>query len=219
MTESVRVRKLTSLIPPGRREDSEDAGTLPNRMTVTSTLRFRPRSGDNSEKIACEAQHPALTREPLRASVRMFVQCKLLMRAMIASEFIYFQYFLSSDPPGPPQIAGYTNKQALRSGETVTLVCISMGGNPLATVTWYKNGHRVDSSYTTVPNGSKNTYEFTAAEEDNNAVYSCQAKNDLIVKPLKAEITTIVQCKWLKELLLNVSIKCEIFQMGPSTSE
>ena len=110
-----------------------------------------------------------------------------------------FQTFLFSDPPGPPQIEGYTNKQALRSGDTVTLVCISRGGNPLATVTWYKNGHRVDSSYTTVPNGSKNTYEFTAAEEDNNAVYSCQAKNDLIVKPLKAEITTIVQCKWLKD--------------------
>ena len=89
MTESVRVRKLTSLIPPGRREDSEDAGTLPNRMTVTSTLRFRPRSGDNSEKIACEAQHPALTREPLRASVKMFVQCKLSVMAVIASVFTY----------------------------------------------------------------------------------------------------------------------------------
>ena len=69
----------------------------------------------------------------------------------------------------------------------------------MATVTWYKNGLRIDSSYTTVVNGSKNTYEFTASEEDNNAVYSCQAKNELIVKPLKAEITTIVQCKWSKE--------------------
>ena len=84
---------LSFLIPPGRREDSEDAGSLPDRLTVTSTLRFRPRSGDNSEKIACEAQHPALTREPLRASVKMFVQCKLLMIAMIASVFIYLQHF------------------------------------------------------------------------------------------------------------------------------
>ena len=89
----------------------------------------------------------------------------------------------------------------------MTLVCVSRGGNPLATVTWYKNGLRIDSSYTTVMNGSKNTYEFTASEEDNNAVYSCQAKNELIVKPLKAEITTIVQCKWFKEAtpqLLNI---------------
>ena len=79
----------------------------------------------------------------------------------------------------------------------MTLVCISRGGNPLATVTLYKNGVRIDSSYTTVQNGSKNTYECIASEDDNNAVYSCRAKNDLIVKPLKAEITTIVQCKWL----------------------
>jgi hypothetical protein len=114
-------------------------------------------------------------------------------------QFIYF-----SDPPGQPQIEGYRNKQPLKKGDTVTLVCISRGGNPLATITWYRNGQRVDSSYTTILNGSKNTYEFTATEEDNNALYSCQAKNDLIVKPLEAEITTIVQCKWLKELLLKM---------------
>ena len=60
----------------GRREDSEDKGSLPNRKTVTSVLRFRPDAGDNLANIACEAQHPALTREPLRAYVKMFVQCK-----------------------------------------------------------------------------------------------------------------------------------------------
>jgi len=155
----------------GRREDSDDKGSLPERTTVTSILRFKPSAGDNSQNIACEAQHPALTQEPLRASIKMFVQY----------------------PPGQPQIEGYRNKQPLKKGDTVTLVCISRGGNPLATITWYRNGQRVDSSYTTILNGSKNTYEFTATEEDNNALYSCQAKNDLIVKPLEAEITTIVQ--------------------------
>ena len=108
-----------------------------------------------------------------------------------------FIFLFSADPPGAPQIEGYNNKQPLKAGSTVTLVCVSRGGNPLATVTWYRNGVRIDSSYTTVLNGSKNTYEFVASEEDNNAVYSCQAKNDLIVEPLKSEITTIVQCKWL----------------------
>ena len=77
----------------------------------------------------------------------------------------------------------------------MTLVCLSKGGNPLATITWYRNGERVDSSYTTILNGSKNTYEFTASEEDNNAVYSCQAKNELILKPLETKMTTVVQCK------------------------
>ena len=60
----------------GRREDSEDAGSLPDRQTVTSVLRFRPTARDNLAEVACEAQHPALTQEPLRATVKMFVQCK-----------------------------------------------------------------------------------------------------------------------------------------------
>ena len=85
----------------------------------------------------------------------------------------------------------------------MTLVCLSKGGNPLATITWYRNGERVDSSYTTILNGSKNTYEFTASEEDNNAVYSCQAKNELILKPLEAKLTTVVQCKIVMFVVLS----------------
>ena len=61
---------------PGRREDSDDKGSLPERTTVTSILRFKPSAGDNLANIACEAQHPALQSRPLRASVKMFVQCK-----------------------------------------------------------------------------------------------------------------------------------------------
>jgi len=155
----------------GRREDSDDKGGLPERTTVTSILRFKPTASDNLANIACEAQHPALQSTPLRASVKMFVQY----------------------PPGQPQIEGYSDKEPLKKGDTVTLVCVSRGGNPLATITWYRNGERVDSSYTTVQNGSKNTYEFTATEEDNNALYSCQAKNDLILKPLESSLTTVVQ--------------------------
>ena len=81
-------RLLTLLYPAGRREDTEDSGSLPNRKTVTSTLRFRPRSEDNSESIACEAQHPALTREPLRASVKMFVQCKYPLSVLLPLQFL-----------------------------------------------------------------------------------------------------------------------------------
>jgi len=112
----------------GRREDSDDKGSLPERTTVTSILRFKPSAGDNLANIACEAQHPALQSRPLRASVKMFVQY----------------------PPGQPRIEGYSDKQPLKKGDTVTLVCLSKGGNPLATITWYRNGERVDSSYTTI---------------------------------------------------------------------
>jgi hypothetical protein len=80
----------------------------------------------------------------------------------------------------------------------VTLVCVSYGGNPLAAVTWYRNGKRADSSYTAVRNGSRNSYEFRAEAADNGAVFSCQAKNDLIEKPLVAEVTLVVQCECKK---------------------
>ena len=39
------------------------------------------------------------------------------------------------------------------------------------------------------------TLSSPASEEDNNAVYSCQAKNELILKPLETKLTTVVQCK------------------------
>ena len=34
-------------------------------------------------------------------------------------------------------------------GQTVTLVCESFGGNPLASIVWFKNNKRIDHSYTT----------------------------------------------------------------------
>ena len=80
----------------------------------------------------------------------------------------------------------------------MTLVCLSYGGNPLATLTWYRNGKRADSSYTAVRNGSRNSFEFRAEAADNGAVFSCHAKNDLIEKPLVAEIKTVVQCEYRK---------------------
>jgi hypothetical protein len=100
-----------------------------------------------------------------------------------------------SDPPGAPEIEGLS-PETYRKGDPVTLVCVSYGGNPLAAVTWYRNGKRADSSYTAVRNGSRNSYEFRAEAADNGAVFSCHAKNDLIEKPLVAEVTLVVQCEF-----------------------
>ena len=54
-----------------------------------------------------------------------------------------------SDPPEKPEIQGYMEGETIRMGETVTLVCESYGGNPLASIVWYKNNQRIDHSYTT----------------------------------------------------------------------
>ena len=48
--------------------------------------------------------------------------------------------------------------ERIRMGQTVTLVCESYGGNPLATIIWFKNGQRVDHSYKTLGSKSKNVH-------------------------------------------------------------
>jgi len=154
----------------GSVEDKVEDGS-PNRKTVTSKIKFRPNSDDNQASYACEAVHPALKAGPMRVSV-----------------FLSVLY-----PPEPPEIQGYIEGETIRMGQSVTLVCESCGGNPLASIVWYKNNERIDHSYTTSGSKSKNTYMFVAAPDDNNAVYRCEAKNLMIIHPLTAEIRMSVQ--------------------------
>ncbi len=75
----------------------EEKGSTDRRITVLSTIRFRPTAVDNLKTIACEAQHPALTGGALTASLQIFVQCKqnfLISFLQIFSVFAKFVYFL-----------------------------------------------------------------------------------------------------------------------------
>jgi len=163
----------------GNIEESFEDGTLPDRKTTFSKIKFRPDSADNQATYACEASHPALqgslrgsrAGSPMRASVLLSVQF----------------------PPGRPKIQGYIDGETIRMGQTVTLVCESYGGNPLASIVWYKNNQRIDHSYTTSGTKSRNTFMFLAQPEDNNAVYKCEANNMMLQQPLNAEITLSVQ--------------------------
>jgi len=51
----------------------------------------------------------------------------------------------STDPPAPPLISGYMEGQIIPAGSVQKLLCVSSGGNPLATLTWYKNDKRVSA--------------------------------------------------------------------------
>ena len=101
------------------------------------------------------------------------------------------------DPPGPPEIQGYIEGETIRMGQTVSLTCVSYGGNPLATITWYRNAEMVDMSYTTSGRESRNMYTFVAASEDNKAKYTCEARNELSAEAMTAQIVLAVQCKYL----------------------
>ena len=129
----------------GNIEESSEDGTLSDRKTTFSRLKLRPNSADNQATYACEADHPALrggrrrAARPMRASVLLSVLCK--------SEQHTPQYLTLNwtDPPEKPEIQGYTSGETIRMGETVTLVCQAYGGNPLASIVWYRNGEPVDT--------------------------------------------------------------------------
>ena len=131
---------------------------------------------DDGSSYNCEALHSALI-EPLST--------------MIIVSVAY--------PPGRPEITGYKEGETIRMGETLTLVCKSRGGNPLAKLIWYKNNERIDFSYSTSDNReSVNSHTFTITASDNNAIYKCKASSNMTNAPLIASVKLTVQCKTLE---------------------
>jgi hypothetical protein len=51
-------------------------------------------------------------------------------------KFGFFAHFL--DPPGTPNITGVTSDTILEEGQVKRLTCISMAGNPLADLKWFR---------------------------------------------------------------------------------
>ncbi|XP_059087472.1 nephrin-like isoform X2 [Tigriopus californicus] len=156
---------------PESTEDTDEDGTKEGRKTVKSKIKFHPTPRDNGAKYYCQAAHPALGGTPMKSWITMSVQF----------------------PPGPPEIQGYLQGETIRLGQAVTLTCVSHGGNPLAEIVWYKNGDGIDFSYTTAGRESRNTYNFIAATDDNNAKYRCEAKNFMSTEPMVTEISLAVQ--------------------------
>ena len=103
---------------------------------------------------------------------------------------------LFADPPGKPEITGYRNGEVVKTGDTVKLVCISKGGNPLAAVHWYRNDKQLDFSYESGNNKAENELVFTVQPNDNYAVYRCEASNTVTSTPLISEIKLNVLCKY-----------------------
>jgi hypothetical protein len=50
------------------------------------------------------------------------------------------------DPPSTPIISGYTEGSVIPAGSNQKLLCMSSGGNPPPTLTWFKNDKKVNKS-------------------------------------------------------------------------
>lgn len=106
-----------------------------------------------------------------------------------------------------PQIEGYKNGDQISALDTLTLACLSRGGNPLARLIWYKDGYLADSSYSSAEGKeSTNTYSLVVKPEDNNAVVTCQANNPALLKPLSSSVKLTVLCKLITNFLSFFSV-------------
>ncbi|XP_041373934.1 nephrin-like isoform X2 [Gigantopelta aegis] len=134
------------------------------------TVRWQHSSQENDAVYSCQAKNSALQGDVLSTTV----QISILV------------------PPGPPQISGYTNSTIIRVNDTIQLICTSRGGNPLATVVWYRNSEQVDYSFVSGGNKAVNEYTFTAEALDNQAIYRCEVSNVVTPRPLSAEFKLTV---------------------------
>ena len=82
------------------------------------------------------------------------------------------------------------------------LTCISMAGNPLADLTWFKGGVKVEGTTTIKDDGDYSKSELTliANRTDNGLEYTCEASNPATPDPKKTSMTLAVRFKpaWVK---------------------
>ncbi|XP_069977516.1 nephrin-like [Penaeus vannamei] len=146
---------------------------LVRRWSVRSQVVIEAKAEDNGKQLACKAAHPALRRTPtptLQTSVTLSVL----------------------HPAGVPVISGYRTGEILRAGERRTLSCRSRGGNPRPSLTWYRNGRVMDDASARDAAGTINTLELAVTAKEDGAVYECRVRNDVLEKPLAANVTLTV---------------------------
>nr|XP_020475759.1 nephrin isoform X2 [Monopterus albus] len=83
-------------------------------------------------------------------------------------------------PPQKVWIDAPTQDAPFHAGSKVHLICFSTGGNPLGTLTWFKNGKKVAHALTqtTFDRGVARELVLVLMASDNMAVYRCDATNE-----------------------------------------
>uniref|UniRef100_H3DM88 NPHS1 adhesion molecule, nephrin n=1 Tax=Tetraodon nigroviridis TaxID=99883 RepID=H3DM88_TETNG len=134
------------------------------QVTVTAL------SYDNGRQLACHASSPASHRP---------AEARMTMRVFY--------------PPQPPVINGLEGEEVL-AGRTLSLQCVSYGGNPLATLQWTKNGEALSISWKedTEAQRSISTIHLMIKPADNQAELSCESANLVSLSPLSVSLKITV---------------------------
>ncbi|CAG0880471.1 unnamed protein product, partial [Darwinula stevensoni] len=91
-------------------------------------------------------------------------------------------------PKNAPSIMGYSSAP-LEAGNLLRLTCISIGGNPLPTLKWFRNDKEIKEGVVNMTNGEVATVELTKqlAEEDNGASWACEAHHPALPTPNRTQ--------------------------------
>ncbi|XP_069394022.1 nephrin isoform X2 [Paralichthys olivaceus] len=116
---------------------------------------------DNGRQLTCRAKNSPLFQT---------VETTLTMS-------VYF-------PPQPPVIVGLDSDE-VKAGRTLTLECVSHGGNPLATLQWTKNGKVLSKTWEEdiVAQKSSSVLNLKITPADNQAELCCESVNLVFLLP------------------------------------
>lgn len=118
------------------------------------------------------------------------------------------------DPPGSPNITGLTNNVILEEGQIKRLTCISMAGNPLADLKWFRGDEEIPGTVTVKGEGgdySKSDLLITANRTDNGLFYKCHASNPATTESLESHILLKVL---FKPAFVKISVEPETPKAG-----
>ena len=120
-------------------------------------------------------------------------------------------------PPSIPVIDGWQNT-SYQPNDTVILECKALGGNPLPTLQWYRDGvpyrheFRTFESIRTVIS----TIVINIEASDNNREYRCDAKNAALSTARSSAVKFQVRCKYsvlIDEVFLPFVLLCWYVQL------
>ncbi|CAB1334080.1 unnamed protein product [Coregonus sp. 'balchen'] len=136
-------------------------------------------SSDNGRELVCRAKNPALPRA--------------LETSLVMNILLHLPLSLSTSvPPQPPVIQGLDREGLVKRGTMLKLVCVSQGGNPLATLHWTKfcpvdqNGEVISTSWEVDTESQRAISHLTLQfkPQDNQAELRCESVNQVTPVPL-----------------------------------
>ena len=120
-----------------------------------------------------------------------------------------------SDPPEPPKITGYSEGDVLVGGKMRRILCTSVGGNPLATIKWYRGTEEVSSVYNVGENYASATLDMSVNMTDNGALYRCVVSSKVIPEPLESSVRLNVK---FAPSYVNINVEPNTLRIGEKAS-